>query len=107
MSIRGTNLFGLIAAAAFGLAALPNSASAASLGGAAQATSTIGDAGVVDDHSRGYRHCHWRYGRERCHGGYAGYRYRDYGYYGYDPYYRRPGFGLYLDLGGRRHHRWR
>jgi hypothetical protein len=107
MSIRGTNLFGLLAAAALTVAALPSSASAASLGGAANATSAIGDAGVVNVHSRGYRHCHWRNGRERCHGGYARYRYRDYGYYGYYPYYRRPGFGLYLNFGGRRHNRWR
>ena len=81
MSIRGTSFCGLLAATAFACAALSSSASAASLGAAANATSGIGDAGVVNVHSRGYRHCHWRNGRERCHGGYAGYRYRDYGYY--------------------------
>ncbi len=42
-------------------------------------------------HYRGYRHCHRRYGRRRCHGGYA--------YYG--------GPSIYLGFGGRRHHHFR
>lgn len=46
--------------------------------------------GVVQVHWRGYRHCHWRHGWRRCHGGY-------YGYYG-------P--GVYLHFGHRhRFHR--
>jgi hypothetical protein len=44
-------------------------------------------------HWRRYRHCHWRHGYRRCHGGYG----RRYGY-GYAP-------GLYLNFGrGHRHH---
>jgi hypothetical protein len=46
-------------------------------------------------HWRSYRHCHWRYGWRRCHGGYARY-YRPY-------YYGSP--GIYLRFGGHRHHR--
>ena len=43
-------------------------------------------------HYRGYRHCHWRYGHRRCHGGYA--------YYG-------PSIYLGFRSGRRHHHHFR
>jgi len=66
-------------------------------GGAAQATPAaliqvkpkLDSSGLAQVHWRGYRHCHWRHGDRWCHGG---------------GHWR--GSGIYLDLGGRRHHRW-
>jgi hypothetical protein len=53
-------------------------------------------------HWRRWRHCHWRHGWRRCHGGYRRY-YRPYYYYGggYPYYYGGP--SIYLRFGGHRH----
>lgn len=55
----------------------------------ALAPGVSGNSAVEPVHYRPYRHCHWRYGYRRCHGGYyGGYGYRPYYSYGYGyPYY--------------------
>jgi len=48
-------------------------------------------------HWRGFRHCHWRHGWRRCHGGYHHYGYYPYRYWGWGP-------GIYFRFGGHHHH---
>jgi hypothetical protein len=77
-------------ASVFCLASSPaNAAPLSNVGGLKDAGTTTS---LQQVHYRPYRHCHWRHGYRRCHGGY-GYRYG----YGYGP-------GVYLNFGGRRHH---
>lgn len=84
-------------AAVFAVAALQFGGTAANAGPvvAGFAKSTVVDRAELQQvHYRPYRHCHWRWGRRYCHGGY------------------RPGVGLYFGPGYRhryhhRHHRWR
>ena len=75
------------AAAVFGLAASANAApvSSAALQGGASTTSAL----TEHVHYRGYRHCHWRGGIRRCHGGYG------------NRYSGSP--GIYLRCGNRNH----
>ena len=75
-----------------------SAASAASLTGVASglnAASERGDSGIQNVHWRDHRHCHWHDGERDCH-----YGYRSYGYSSF-----APGYGLYLNLGRRHHHR--
>lgn len=88
-------------------------AASLSFGGAANAAPVgpIGKALATEQmnlqqvHYRPYRHCHRRYGRRWCHGGY-----RRHGYYGYG---YRPGFSIFIGpryghYHRHRHHRhWR
>jgi hypothetical protein len=55
-------------------------------------------------HWRRYRHCHWRHGWRRCHGGYRRH-YRHYSYGGYPYYYGGP--GIHFRFGGHRHRHYR
>ncbi len=55
-------------------------------------------------HWRRWRHCHWRHGWRRCHGGYRRH-YRHYYYGGYPYYYGGP--SIYLRFGGHRHRHFR
>lgn len=48
-------------------------------------------------HWRGFRHCHWRHGWRRCHGGYRHYGFSPYPYWGWGP-------GIYFRFGGHHHH---
>ena len=55
-------------------------------------------------HWRRWRHCHWRHGWRRCHGGYRRH-YRHYYYGGYPYYYGGP--SIYFRFGGHRHRHFR
>jgi len=82
-------------AAALGTAFLVSSAQAAPVGN----VSTIAEpaASVTQNvDARGYRHCHWRGGREVCHRGSSGYRYRS-----------GPSFGIYIGPRHSYHRGWR
>jgi hypothetical protein len=79
-----------IFAAAFAVAALQfggTAANASPMAGFAKSV-TVDGAEVQQIHWRSYRHCHWRYGRRYCHGGY------------------RPGVRLYYGPSYHRNHRY-
>jgi hypothetical protein len=90
-------------AAAFALGALQfsgASAHAAPMPAAGLAKSiAVDQTGLQQVHWRPYRHCHWRWGRRYCHGGYrprVGLYFGPGYYYGYRHHHRH-----------FRHHRWR
>jgi hypothetical protein len=87
-------VFTIVAAMGFaGLMASPASAAPSGMDMLKGATTIDPSASKV--HWRGYRHCHRRYGRRRCHGGP---RY-------YDNYYGWPGISLYFGSRRGHHHR--
>lgn len=74
----------IVLAAALGSALLfGGTAQAAPIGNVTGAAESAGSPVSQIDY-RGYRHCHWRYGRRWCHGGHG---YRGYG---------GPGINLYI-----------
>ena len=101
MTYKATIVAAVLAAAAASFAPAANAGPL----GAFQKNSNVERSDLQQVHWRGYRHCHRRYGRRYCHGGYRGYR-----HYGYGPGITlRFGFGPRWHRHRHHHHRrhWR